>query len=57
VPKATATHTTAPVAPALDPRFDTCKDAIAHGYGPYVNGVDPEYDWYRDSDHDGVDCE
>ena len=54
----------APVAPApvaapaeTDPRFDTCKDAKAAGYGPYVQGVDPEYDWYRDSDHDGTNCE
>jgi len=40
-----------------DPRFKTCKAAIAAGYGPYQQGVDPEYDWYRDADHDGVDCE
>lgn len=40
-----------------DPRFDTCKAAIAAGYGPYVNGVDPEYDWYRDGDGDGTVCE
>jgi hypothetical protein len=41
----------------LDPRFDTCAEANAHGYGPYSRGVDPEYDWYRDADHDGIDCE
>lgn len=41
----------------LDPRFSTCKAAIAAGYGPYTEGTDPEYDWYRDSDHDGTDCE
>ena len=40
-----------------DPHFDTCADAAAAGYGPYVQGVDPEYDWYRDSDHDGTTCE
>lgn len=40
----------------LDPQFGTCKAAIAAGYGPYTEGVDPEYDWYRDSDHDGIDC-
>jgi hypothetical protein len=40
-----------------DPRFPTCKAAIKAGYGPYRQGVDPEYDWYRDADHDGVDCE
>ncbi|MGP4028358.1 excalibur calcium-binding domain-containing protein [Actinomadura sp. 3N407] len=42
---------------ALDPRFDTCAEANAHGYGPYFKGVDPEYHWYRDADHDGIDCE
>ncbi|REF37153.1 endonuclease YncB(thermonuclease family) [Thermasporomyces composti] len=41
----------------LDPRFSTCKEAIAHGYGPYYRGKDPEYDWYRDADGDGVVCE
>jgi hypothetical protein len=41
----------------LDPRFSTCKDAIAAGYGPYVRGHDPEYYWYRDADSDGIDCE
>jgi hypothetical protein len=57
----------APAAPAstpaptggggLDPRFPYCTDAKAAGYGPYVQGRDPEYDWYRDADHDGVVCE
>ncbi|MFI0483362.1 excalibur calcium-binding domain-containing protein [Actinomadura sp. 9N215] len=49
----------APPGPAdgLDPRFDTCAEANAHGYGPYYRGVDPEYDWYQDRDHDGIDCE
>lgn len=49
----------APAAPtgALDPRFGTCKEAKAHGYGPYVRGVDAEYDWYTDRDRDGVVCE
>ncbi|WP_433474128.1 excalibur calcium-binding domain-containing protein [Spirillospora sp. CA-142024] len=41
----------------LDPRFDTCKEANAHDYGPYVKGEDPEYDWYVDRDHDGIDFE
>ena len=41
----------------LDPRFGTCGDAIAAGYGPYVRSVDPEYDWYTDRDGDGVVCE
>ena len=41
----------------LDPRFDTCKEAIANGFGDYVRGVDPEYFWYRDGDKDGIACE
>jgi Protein of unknown function (DUF1524)/Excalibur calcium-binding domain len=40
-----------------DPRYDTCREANAHGFGPYRQGVDPEYDWYRDRDHDGLVCE
>lgn len=40
-----------------DPRFGTCREAKAHGYGPYRRGIDPEYFWYRDADHDGVDRE
>jgi outer membrane biosynthesis protein TonB len=54
-PKPVPVRTTA--APALDPRFGTCKEAIANGYGPYYAGSDPEYWWYIDRDHDGVDCE
>src|SRR5262245_54711690 len=42
-----------PPAEHLDPRFRTCKEAIAHGYGPYRKDVDPEYYWYRDGDKDG----
>lgn len=41
----------------LDPRFDYCYQATAAGYGPYYQGRDPEYDWYTDSDNDGVVCE
>ena len=41
----------------LDPQFSSCGDAKAAGYGPYVRGVDPEYDWYRDGDSDGTVCE
>ncbi|MEQ7005693.1 thermonuclease family protein [Actinopolymorpha sp. B17G11] len=37
-------------APELDPRFRTCAEANDAGYGPYIRGVDPEYDWYRDAD-------
>ncbi|MFW7415756.1 GmrSD restriction endonuclease domain-containing protein [Demequina sp. SO4-18] len=42
---------------ALDPDLGTCKAAKAEGYGPYVRGVDPEYDYYRDGDGDGEVCE
>lgn len=41
----------------LDPRFDWCYEANAAGYGNYVQGRDPEYDWYDDADNDGVVCE
>lgn len=41
----------------LDPRFEYCTDAKAHGYGPYYQGKDPEYYWYTDSDSDGIVCE
>jgi Excalibur calcium-binding domain/Protein of unknown function (DUF1524) len=40
-----------------DRRFAYCTDVIAAGLGPYVRGKDPEYDWYRDADGDGVVCE
>ena len=40
-----------------DPMFRTCRDAKANGYGPYQEGVDPEYKWYDDRDHDGWVCE
>ncbi|MDM7854563.1 excalibur calcium-binding domain-containing protein [Cellulomonas alba] len=51
-----ATSSTAPPS-RLDPRFATCTAATAAGYGPYVQGRDPEYAWYIDRDHDGVVCE
>ncbi|MFB4309214.1 excalibur calcium-binding domain-containing protein [Actinomadura sp. GTD37] len=41
----------------LDPKFGTCAEANAAGYGPYVRGADPEYAWYEDRDQDGIDCE
>ncbi len=40
-----------------DPRFATCAKAKAAGYGPYYRGRDPEYDWYRDANGDGIDCQ
>ena len=39
-----------------DPRFDTCKAANAAGYGPYYQGTDVEYGWYRDANSDGKVC-
>lgn len=48
----------APAEPAAtDPKFGTCREANANGYGPYQQGVDPEYAWYQDRDHDGWVCE
>lgn len=52
-----APTTTATPADTLDPRFPSCKAAKAAGYGPYIEGVDPEYNWYRDGDGDGIVCE
>lgn len=46
-----------PRPPANDPRFRTCAEAKAAGYGPYRRGVDPEYSWYVDRDSDGIVCE
>jgi acetylornithine deacetylase/succinyl-diaminopimelate desuccinylase-like protein len=40
-----------------DPQYTYCYEANAGGYGPYQEGVDPEYDWYDDRDGDGVVCE
>ncbi|NAZ86470.1 DUF1524 domain-containing protein [Kineococcus sp. T90] len=45
------------VSTGTDPDFGTCKAANAAGYGPYVQGQDPEYAFYRDGDHDGTVCE
>ena len=41
----------------LDPRFRTCSQALAAGFGPYRRGLDPEYAWYPDADSDGVTCD
>ena len=52
-----STSTTLPAtqegASGLDPRFDSCAKAIAEGFGPYVDGDDPEYDFYADEDTEG----
>lgn len=48
---------TQPTKAGQDPRFGTCREAIASGFGPYVRGVDAEYHWYRDGDKDGTVCE
>jgi hypothetical protein len=42
---------------SLDPRFEACSKANDAGYGPYLRGIDPEYDWYDDRDNDGLVCE
>ncbi len=57
IPTPVAPTTPPATSGGLDPRLDTCRAAKAAGYGPYVEGSDPEYDWYRDADHDGVVCE
>lgn len=49
--------TTIPPQPQLDPRFESCEQAMKEGFGPYVKGEDPEYDWYPDTDRDGVVCD
>ena len=57
----TAGTVSEPVAPVsdgvLDPNYGTCSVAQANGAGPYYQGVDPEYAWYRDRDKDGIVCE
>lgn len=51
------TATGATTGGGLDQRYPYCSDAIAAGLGPYTEGIDPEYAWYRDGDGDGVVCE
>lgn len=41
----------------MDPIFGTCGEANDNGYGPYQQGVDPEYGHYDDRDNDGNVCE
>lgn len=53
----TATRSVPPSDGSMDPRFNTCGEANAAGYGPYVSGRDPEYAWYVDRDGDGRACE
>lgn len=48
---------TTPKGSKTDPRFPSCRAANAAGYGDYRRGHDPEYEWYRDNDHDGTVCE
>ncbi len=55
-PSQQATEPPAPSA-SPDPKFDTCADVVEAGLGPYVEGTDPEYDWYRDGDGDGIACD
>lgn len=38
-------------------RYRTCKEVKAAGLGPFVRGRDPEYEHFRDADHDGQVCE
>lgn len=40
-----------------DPDYGTCIVVRANGAGPYRQGIDPEYGWYRDGDKDGMVCE
>jgi micrococcal nuclease len=61
VPTETATSSSPPAPPSEQgtdhPRFQSCSDANDAGYGNYVSGRDPEYDWYDDRDSDGIVCE
>lgn len=42
----------------VDPRYGTCTELHRHpNHAPYRRGVDPEYPWYQDRDHDGLVCE
>lgn len=40
-----------------DPQFKSCEEAMAKGFGPYVKGKDPEYEWYPDTNRDGIVCD
>lgn len=41
----------------IEPNYGSCEAVKMVGAGPYTQGVDPEYDFYRDGDNDGVVCE
>jgi endonuclease YncB( thermonuclease family) len=56
-PDGTGTSTDSTSEVDADPRFATCREAAAAGYGPYLDGTDIEYAWYGDGDGDGVVCE
>ncbi|GAA4220745.1 hypothetical protein FHR32_005500 [Streptosporangium album] len=57
-PRATSSGSTTSGGREPDPRYPSCKAAIADGYGgPYTRGVHEEYYWYTDADGDGVACE
>jgi micrococcal nuclease len=56
LPAVESTTTTRATTKEKDPQYDTCADAIAAGYGPYMR-TDPEFAWYGDGDGDGVVCE
>ncbi|KAA9374311.1 hypothetical protein F5972_32635 [Microbispora cellulosiformans] len=52
-----ATLTSGGAAGGNSGRYASCKEAKAHGAGPYTKGRHPEYAWYVDVDHDGVACD
>ncbi len=56
VKRAAVTLTPKPVPVPADPRYDTCLELVTAGLGPYLEGRDAEYAWYRDDDHDGEAC-
>lgn len=41
----------------LEPDHGSCKAVKALGAGPYHEGRDAEYAWFRDNDGDGTVCE